>query len=310
MNYLNTKNLAPLCLLWLICFSWPGESVWAQESGKKLRWKFEQGDKYDVELTQQTGIKTAIQNRSQEIGNEMLLSMKWTISKANDSDYVIDQSIERIKLTITAPSKGAVEITKIDTASTDKPTEFGERLLEQVRPLIGSVFSVAMTDRGEITNVEIPKPTMEALRAAPASMQLRELITEQGLKDLFGQSAIVFPEAAIESGATWNTSNSVKNELATVTKKSTFTYNGTEEADGLNFDSFSIDAEIESSEVSAENSIDNFTGSGKIKFANNATTMLDSRISNAMTTMRKYRDQKIKTTVNTDVSMRVTKSDD
>ena len=103
---------------------------------------------------------------------------------------------------------------------------------------------------------------------------------------------------------------SVKNELATVTKKSTFTYNGTEEADGLNFDSFSIDAEIESSEVSAENSIDNFTGSGKIKFANNATTMLDSRISNAMTTMRKYRDQKIKTTVNTDVSMRVTKSDD
>ena len=296
----------------MVCFLVIGYAniLVAQDLEKQLRWNLEPDTSYEVELNQTTGIKTNIQNRTQEIGNEMTLLMNWTVSSAEDSTYKINQSITRIRLTVTAPSKGGVQITSIDTGSDEKTTEFGMRLLEQIKPLIETSFLVTMTDRGEIKEVEIPKESMEAIRSAPASMQLRQVISEQGLKELIGQSAIVFPQNRVKPGDQWESRNSVKNEFATITKKNQLKYDGSKEIDGSTFESVTLTTGITTSDISEGNSIESFVGSGTILFSNENDTLLDSKIKNEMTTIRKYRDQKIKSTVNTDVSMKVTKAND
>ena len=307
-NHFTAKKILLASLPLLVFFCNANDSI-AQDNQKQLRWSLQLDASYDVELKQQTGIKTNIQNRSQEIGNDMTLQMKWNVASVENSVYEINQSISRIRLKVTSPSKGGVQITEIDTgAENEKTTEFGARLLEQIQPLVGTQFVVTMTNRGEIKNVEIPKDSMEKIRSAPASMQLRQVVSEDGLKELIGQSAIVFPENALKPGDKWDTTDTVKNDFASITKNNQYTYNGASESDGAPSDSISVSTKIKAADVSDDNSIENFVGTGKIEFANESDLLLSSQIRNEMTTLRKYRDQKIKSTVTTDVSMRVTKS--
>ena len=75
-----------------------------------------------------------------------------------------------------------------------------------------------MNPRGEILDVEIPEQSMQAIREAPASMQIRQVLTKEGLSDLFGQSAIVFPEKSLSAGDTWIDQTEIKNEVGTIKK--------------------------------------------------------------------------------------------
>lgn len=274
------------------------------QSNQPLRWNLKQGEKLSVVLEQNTGVKTTLGNRAQETGNEMIMSLNWEVTSV-ENGFVIKQSVERIQLTINTPSENGLQTTTLDTASDDNSGQQAQHLLEQVRPLIGTVHNITMSPRGEITGVSLPKESKEAIRTAPASMQIRQVFSENGIKELLGQGAIVFPAKSIEAGAEWKSNKSVRNGLGELTTVTTYSYDGREGDGADSADQFKVLAELTNKKLNKEVESVNFSGKGKIRFAAEAKMVLDSELSNEMTTKRTYRETIIETTVTTEVKTKV-----
>ena len=228
----------------------------------------------------------------------MLLEMDWNVVSATDEQFEIEQTITRIRLTINTPNKSGVKTTTIDTESEGKTTELGASLLEQIKPLIGTKFNVSMTPRGEIAEVSIPKDSLAQIRLAPASMPIRELLTEKGLKDLIGQSAIVFPENSISAGEDWTIDAGQKNTA--FSKTNTVTFIGTSLSDGVDVHTFKVNTDITESSNGVEQEVEpgttkmtiqEFSGGGKIVFSPDGLVVVDSDMKNKMMTNRNYREK-------------------
>ena len=278
------------------------------QEARQVRWQFAVGDEYQVVLEQQTAITTNIDTRRKEIGNVMQLTMDWKIEAVDENQITINQSIRRIHLKTDTPTKNGIRTTEIDTDAEEVKSELAQELLKQVRPLVNSDFKVTMSPHGEIMDVTVPQESMDALRNAPASMQLREVLSVAGLKELIGQAAIVFPDEAIKPGDTWKSMAQIKNAFGTVERHNTYTFGGAQERDGISGMEFSVKSEIEVAEPDDENAlIDKYTGNGSFWFAPDAKTILESRFENSMQTRRTYRDRTILTSVSTEVSMEVTR---
>ena len=287
--------------IWFAGFS----TMVGQEDSRKLRWNLKAGEKLEAVLTQDTNVSSSLNNRDQEIGNKMLLEMDWNIKTATANEFTIEQSIRRIKLTINAPGKGGVKITTVDTDSDQEPGQLAGQLLQQIRPLIGTTFMVFINARGEIVDVKIPDASMEVIRQAPASMQIRNVLTKEGLKELFGQSAIAFPENAVASGDSWTAESELKNELGDLQRTSEFTYVGSQEEAENKFDKIKVITEAKLTNTKSETILDNFSGTGDILFAADSTRVLESRWKNSLTTSRNYRDKIIRSTVETTATLTV-----
>jgi hypothetical protein len=178
-------------------------------------------------------------------------------------------------------------------------------LLRQVKPLIGSRFLVDMNDRGEILAVDVPEQSMEAIRSAPVSMQIRTLLTPDGLKQLFGQSAIVFPEQELSTGEQWSTHDEIATAIGRVTRTNRFTYNGPSTTDGNSRHVFVLETEILPQEPNGTATIEDQKSSGTISFSSTSDTLLTSSNDFAMTLSRTHREMKIVTSVNTSVRMQI-----
>ncbi len=282
-------------------------SLIAGQETRQIRWQFEVGDEYQVLLEQTTKVTTNIDTRRKEIGNVMQLTMDWKIEAVDEDRITINQSIRRIHLKMDTPTKNGIRTTAVDTDAENEKSELSIELLKQVRPLVNSDFKVAMSTRGEVVDVTVPQESMEALRNAPASMRLREVLSVEGLKELIGQTAIVFPEQAIQQGDTWKTTAQIRNAFGMVERSNFYSFDGERERDEIAGLEFSLKSAIEVADPSVENAvIDEYSGSGSFWFAPQARTMLESRFENAMQTSRTYRDRTILTSVTTDVTMKVT----
>ncbi len=280
-----------------LCFS-PATS--AQEP-QVLRWTLKQGEELAVELDQTTYIDTNLDNRKQKIGNEMKLSMSWRVAESNDDQFRIEQQINRIQLTIKAPGKEGVKITNVDTESKTPTKGLAEELLAQVRPLIGAKFIVAMNRRGKILDIEVSDDAMKAVRSAPASMQIRQALTKEGMTNLFGQTAVTFPEEPLAKGDSWKSSATVQTALGTVAREDTFTLSQWQD----DMATVSVATTASFDRVKPDVVVSGFQSSGVIRFSPNGQNVANSELSNRLTSSRKYRDKTIRSTVNTKIELKV-----
>lgn len=302
MVTMNTKTLCLYVVLISVC------SFVAGQEAKQIRWKFDVGDEFELKLAQTTGITTNIDTRRKQIGNEMMLLMDWKIESVEGESITILQSIRRIKLTINQPTKSGVQTTEVDTDNEDEAKELGRELLQQIQPLIGTEFTVVMTTRGEITDVVIPRASMGAIRKAPASMILRQVLTENGMKELLGQSAIVFPELGIKLGDDWQSTEDYSSPFGTIKKTNRYLYDGTKKRGTQSFDEFAVKTKITASgDNETQANIEDFSGSGRIWFAVDGDTIMESQFDNKMKTSRQYRDKIITSAVSTNINTKVQK---
>ncbi len=275
-----------------------------------LRWKLGQGDQYDVQLIQDTNISSQIDNRGRQTANKMTLDMQWLVQSVNDDrTAVIQQTISRIQLTLTTPEDAGSQTISIDTDDAGKQKDLAKHLLQQVSPLIGTEYLVTMSDRGEVIRVDVPESSMEALRGAPASMQLRQVLTKEGLTEMFGQSAIIFPEQAISVGDDWKSESEVSNSLGTFTRIHTYSYDGSQQKDQKTMQHVSIKTELKQKATSQQGSeLVEFTGSGQLWMDNEAGYVRESSLANELKTINKtYPSSIINTTITSRVSMKVVK---
>ena len=276
------------------------------QDAKKFRWKLEAGDEFTVQLVQDTKIKSNIDRRVQEMANKMTLDMDWKVTEVNDENAAsVAQTITRIQLQIVTPTKGGSQTISVDTADTTRQKDLAKRLHKQVAALVNTKYNVSMSSRGEMLGVEIPKESLEALRGAPSSLQLRKVLTEEGLKDLFGQSAIVFPEDELTVGGNWNSKTNVANSLGTFEKTNSYSYAGIENK----LHRFNIKTDLNKTEAGkAGSDVNKFAGSGQLLFDADAGFVTESMIKNEMNTENKsYKDTTINTVINSNVLMKVSK---
>lgn len=289
-----------------ICMAIAVVGLVSGQEARQVRWQFAVGDEYQVVLEQQTAITTNIDTRRKKIGNVMQLMMDWKVEAVDEDLITINQSIRRIHLKTDTPTKNGIRTTEIDTDVDEEQSELGLELLKQVRPLVNADFKVAISPRGEIVNVTVPQESMDALRNAPASMRLREVLSVAGLQELIGQAALVFPDQAIKPGDTWKSTAQIKNAFGTVERLNIYTFDGAQEREGISGLEFSMKSEIDVAAPDDENAlIDKYAGNGSFWFAPTAKTMLESRFENSMQTRRTRRDRTILTSISTAVTMKV-----
>lgn len=267
----------------------------AQETA--LQWQFKAGDQFSVAMHQQTQIVSQVDRRSRTSANDMHMWIDWqVIDVTPDQAATIKQTIQRIKLETKTPNEGGEQVTKVDTDDEATAQGLAAKLVQLIKPLIGVTITIQMNSRGAIESVEIPKETMEALRQAPASMQLRQLFTEKGLKEMFGQAAIEMPTTPVTAGETWETTNQISSELGTFDQVQRFTLTGSEN----DSDSQVITLKTELRETKPSPSgaqLESFTGSGQFTYDPTKGVFTASRIDNQMVTTKPYRNMLIKTNV-------------
>ncbi|MEM9411318.1 MAG: DUF6263 family protein [Planctomycetota bacterium] len=280
------------------------------DRGQLARWKLKEGQKLTATLTQETKIESRLNNRSKKTKNEMTLTMDWSVDSVKDNNTEITQVIRRIQLTLQSPKMAGTTITQIDTdfpdGNNEEPnSEFAEQLLKQVLPLIDVKFSTVINPLGELMDVSIPKASMEQLRQAPSSMQIRQILTEAGLRQMISQSTIVFPENRLQPNDQWSDRLIVSAEPP-VNRIQTYTFQGREGQGGAMV--FGITSKLENNNNNTNinsSKITEFTGTGEIKFDNNSETILDSQIDNSLTSRREYRDKTIRSKIDTQLKMTI-----
>ncbi len=89
------------------------------------------------------------------------------------------------------------------------------------RSMTGSPFTSKVTPRGELRDIKVPPKIVDAFKnAGPLGAMLG---TEESLKNMFGQSMIVFPEAAVAEGKSWNGTRKMPLPFGTMVMDITYT---------------------------------------------------------------------------------------
>ncbi|MAT68663.1 MAG: hypothetical protein CMJ58_03990 [Planctomycetaceae bacterium] len=206
------------------------------QAAEPLRWKFTAGDVQHYKMTQD--MQMTIESGGQKMTTDMNqdLHMTWEINEVLDNGSAkMVQKINRMKMTMKMPG----QTLEFDSANPDKAQG---PLAAQVGPmfkaLTSNAFAVTMSPRGEITDVEIPKELIEALKASPGAAAMGDLASEDGFKHLVQQGSLTLPEELTE-GKQWTTKVDVKNPIVgTQTIETTYVYKGSRDVEGETMEIF------------------------------------------------------------------------
>ncbi len=181
---------------------------------QSLRWKFQSGQKIEMQIDQSTSLETEVDLVKQTLETSSGLQATWSVQEVDDAGTAqVSMVIQAVRLKITMPVADGVRTLQVDTAapSPPKPNEQEVDSLENLQSVVGREIKLAVSARGEVTKVEIDAATKDALRQAPQSMQIRQLLTDEGLQELFASSAPPFPEADVKVGGNWSNAREFAN---------------------------------------------------------------------------------------------------
>lgn len=230
--------------------------VAAQE---KLAWKFAPGTelKYVVNQNMNTEVTVAGQKSTQSVKQTM--DMGWSVQDVVAGSAIMGQTIERIQMDF---SGSLIEPFKYDSADTNPPaTSMARRIADSYANILNQQFQVTMKPTGEITDVKIPDPLMEALTSSGNGV-----LTEDMVRQMMTQSAITLPTMPISRGYVWTNEQSVTLPYGKMTIKSRLSYAGTDSA-GRAVIRMEPEITIQNSENSPQQvNLKSSTGKGNVYF--------------------------------------------
>jgi hypothetical protein len=201
-----------------------------------LRWKFQPSLTNRYETTQDTTItKTGAGGEFTQKSN-MTMNMSWTVEKVkDDGSAVLKQKIDRMRMKI---SLGDGQASEIDSAAKADPQGQAAIMAPFLKVMTEHPFTVTMTPRGEVKDVELPKEIAEALKSQPGAPQMGDLATTDGFKKLVAAASFVLPEK-LEENATWTQKTEASlPQVGTQTAVTTYRYVGPQEKDGKTLEKF------------------------------------------------------------------------
>jgi hypothetical protein len=286
------------------CICWLSAS---ESNAQTIAWKFKADDSYSVQLAQESLVTTEYNLIKRRIGTQVELSMDWTVTAvATDGTATIQQTISDISMTMTTPTQDGVRTIEVDSSKTpDSDAPKVERdMWKQVQPLIGASFDVDMQSNGQINSVTTSDATMETIRNANGSMQLRKLLTPEGLTQLFGQTIVQVPPDTSEP---WKVTRTPQTDAGSFESVQTLTVEGETEIESKTLTRITSTTETTQTNTDGENELIEASGTGELLFDSDAGHFVSSNFDNNFTFKRPYRDSAINTVTTSNVTMKIEK---
>ncbi len=199
-----------------------------------LRWKFENGEKLDYNMVQD--MTMAMEGGpvgKMETKMRQQMEMTWDVQQVNaDGSAVIRQTFDRVRMKMTTPG-GEINY---DTDSVEAPAGMAAMIAPMYKAMTEAEFIITMSDRGQVTEVNIPDEVIEALKNSPGAAMMGDLATSEGFKKMIAQGSLVLPENPPQKGDSWSSKVEMENPMAgKQTVETTYRYEETKEMDGTTY---------------------------------------------------------------------------
>lgn len=267
-------------------------------NGQELAWQFKAGDQFDVILDQQKVALTGVDKRVAKSDSQTRIKQRWEVESIDDKgNFRVKQIIESIRMSVVNP-EFPQQALSVDTDSEAKVSRESTNVLKQVRPLIGRELFVTITPRGEILGVTYSDETKTILQELPGSLNLQALFTDQGIKDLLGAAAIVFPEKTPEPGGSWETKDSIVNALGKFLRVRQYRLEEIEDLGQRKVAMIKLNTTITPESVDEKNGrLNSFAETGELRIDLSKGYVQSSKTHSVTEAETNYRDIGVKTTI-------------
>lgn len=194
------------------------------------RWKFHSGETLRYTMVQETtqGLKAMGQEFKTNLNQTV--DLHWSVKRVSSVGVAeMSQTIDRVRMKVDGPGGGF----EYDSEAGKAPEgPIANLLAPLLKSLVGAEFTLKMNSRGELSDIKVPQKLVESLRQASPAANAGGMFSEEGLKNLIGQSSLALPEAALEKGKSWsNQSRLPVPMLGTMVMDKTYTYEGVDPKD-------------------------------------------------------------------------------
>ncbi len=285
-------------------------------TAEEIRWKLAVGDQLDVTLNQKSESSAVCQTIERKTSSEVRLELEWKVTKAQDDQVTLEQTIRRIQMklqTPTADRSGQVDLDTLADSEKKSRTGLEKKVLKDLQNLVGITAIVEMNTRGEILNVIVAEDDLEKLRQAGSSTPLLKMMSASGLTDLFRQSSFVLPEKEVEAGFEWTNERKSVGPFGPLTLEETFRYDGEKEVDGRTLQTFSLKSTVDrlpdlppdANPVDPPPELKQLSGDGVFSFDPETGVFLKSATSTTLKSSKGFRDLMVDSTIITNSSMSI-----
>ena len=286
----------------LLALSLPHRNLDAQS----LAWKFAEGDRFSVDVEQRSNLVSEVDSVVQKIDSEYRLEIDWEVVKVDHRKIAtVKQTIKRWRLLIRIPTPTGGRTVEVDTASDDAPAEDSAKALENLKKFIDEPFEITILPSGEITEVEIPEALKKKIREAPQSMQVRQLLGEEQIKQMYGSAVMVFPEEG--SNETWTQDREFTSPLGKMAQRHTFKKSGEVAGDDGSLTKIDIEANLEVVEPveKSDTKVTGQMGTGVALFDAEAGYLRSLEFNHQLKTTKEYRELKINSDMKSELKMEI-----
>jgi hypothetical protein len=244
-------------------------------------WKFKIGEGNHYRMTQKMTIDIQMgdgANETQDITN--VIDMSWIADEVNDDGSArLTQTIDRMRMTIAPKGRDKVEF---DSKTTDEPQGFAAMVAPLFRELSRAKFKLTMSQRGKVSDVEVPESLVAALATSPGAAAMGDLATAKGLENTMSRMSLEMPET-LEQGTTWTSTSEMNNPaLGKQTIAITYKYIGPREKEGATFEAFEPTLEITFAGGAATATIEEQKSSGEVLFNRTAGRLESTKLDHTM----------------------------
>jgi hypothetical protein len=214
-------------------------SITPAEAATLLRWKLQQGDRFRVQINQDTKSVMTVAGKPIE-AQKMAMQISWVVESVDDQGIIqLAQTFERIKLSMQPTGQPEVNY---DSASEQPPSAMAKMVASMLQPMIGVKVTQTMTDRGKVLDVDIPAEALKKIKSNPLAAQF---FSEDSIKELTGKAWPELPEKPIEPGHQWTTDITTQSPIGKMKIHNAYTYKGTMQRGDRKLDQIGIAMQIE-----------------------------------------------------------------
>ena len=165
--------------------------------GELLRWKLHVGQKLSVESRQNIRETITREGRPDTVTSEVETSSTWVVIGADQEQYKISQTIDRLRLKVTVADE-----TIVFDSNSRKVEPRLTTIKSIVEPIIGARIIQTMNSRGQVSSVDVPEKILQALAAHGDAF---DWLTPDTIKDSVRNPAAQLPMGPVELGDSWKT---------------------------------------------------------------------------------------------------------
>ncbi len=306
----------------LVVFSLQASDNWQLASAQEkiaLRYQFAEGDEFNVQLGQVTTIQSDLNKNNIESTEDVTVWMNWKVDSIKSGNATMTWKFNRVKSRFSTIKKTREssespipDVVEFDTDETAEPEKVAARKLwKGVQPLLGQPFQVVMNDRGQVESVTIPDDTMEVLRNFSGSMRVRRLMTDDGIREILGQTACIFPEQEVAKGEGWSFDREFEIAGGQVQQKSTYTFQGASESESGNGLLVEVKAQSDLNSTVDDGrprlEILEQDCSGQLWLDEETNIVTSGKVTSNMKTVSPYRNMQIKAEMSTELTIAIQK---